>query len=67
MQNVREVSRIRDAESNGKPAIGEKGVYHGLYDTRTTRTAIGYEANNDSLSVGREVRYDTITNAAIIS
>ena len=53
MQNVREVSRIRNLENNGKPAIGEKGVYHGLYDTRTTRTAIENEANNGSIYVGR--------------
>ena len=56
MQNVREVSRIRNAENSDKPAIGEKGVYHGLYDARTTRTAIDNGAKNDSLHVGREVQ-----------
>ena len=53
MQNVREVSRIRDTENNGKPAIGEKGVYHGLYDARTMRTAIENGAKNGSLYVRR--------------
>jgi len=59
MQNVREVSRIDDAENNGKPAIGEKGVYHGLYDARETITAIENDANNGSLRVEDEVlRYN---------
>ena len=53
MQDVRELSRIDDAENNGKPSIGEKGVYHGLYDARTARTAIENEANNGNLYVGR--------------
>ena len=53
MQNVREVSRIRNLENNGKPAIGEIGVYHGLYDARTARTAIENGAKNGNLCVGR--------------
>ena len=53
MQNVRKASRIRNAENSDKPAIGEKGVYHGLYDARTMRTAIENGANNGSIYVGR--------------
>ena len=55
MQDVREVSRIDDAENNGKPSIGEKGVYHGLYDARITISAIENEAYNGSLRVEDEV------------
>lgn len=35
MQDVREVSRIDDAENNGKPAIGEKGVWDEKNDKMT--------------------------------
>ena len=64
MQNVREVSRIRDTGTvvSQLQDVGTKTMMKRAY-----LPAVAYEANNGSLYVGEIKCSDTLNNAATIS